>query len=625
MKRLLFLSAFIPVLSFAQIPAGYYDGASAISGYALKTKLHEIISAKNINWHYGDLTVFYNQTDLDRYYDHTASNTTILLDIYSEKPDGPDAYEYTTANIIGSANAEGQGWNREHMMPQSTFNSNYPMYSDMFYVIPTDARINQLRSNYPYGIAGSTNHYTFTNGSKISNNGTPGSGYTGRVYEPIDEFKGDVARSLLYFSVRYEGKLSSFNYFNGTSAANDRSPLDGTEEKAFENWYINLLLQWHNQDPVSQKEIDRNNAVYSIQKNRNPFIDHPEWVNVIWSQTPDGTAPQAPVSLNVQQTSAYFVNLSWSAPADSDLLGYKVYQNGVLLATTKNTSITIDHLEPSAPYNFTVKAYDNGYLESPDSNLITVTTLANDIYAKDLMITKYLEGSSNNKAIEITNKTGHPVNLNKYRLSVQFYNSSAGNYYFPDPYELEGMVQDNETFVVLNPNANFSCITNEDARFVTAAPQLTFSGSQYLELRYASTTVDAIGTRDLNNYETLGDVSLYRFAAVNQPNSTFTLSEWQVKPADYCEDLGSLATTSVNATTSVPYAVYPNPVVGNTLYVKGNQLQNVKQISVIDLSGKLFKVKNQPFKNTNALDVGDLKSGVYILKIDEFTLKFIKQ
>ena len=624
MKRLLCLSAFIPVLSFAQIPAGYYDGASALSGYALKTKLHEIISAKNINWHYGDLTAFYNQTDLDRYYDHTASNTTILLDIYSEIPDGPDAYEYTTANIIGSANAEGQGWNREHMMPQSTFNSNYPMYSDMFYVIPTDARINQLRSNYPYGKAGSTNHYTFTNGSKISNNGTPGSGYTGRVYEPIDEFKGDVARSLLYFSVRYEGKLSSFNYFNGTSAANDRSPLDGTEEKAFENWYINLLMQWHNQDPVSQKEIDRNNAVYSIQKNRNPFIDHPEWVNIIWTQTPDGSAPQPPVNLNVQQTSAYFLNLSWSAPADSDLLGYKIYQNGVLVATTKNTSITIDHLEPSAPYNFTVKAYDNGYLESPDSNLITVTTLANDIYAKDLMITKYLEGSLNNKAIEITNKTGHPVNLNKYRLSVQFYNSSAGNYYFPDPYELEGMVQDNETFVVLNPNANFSCITNEEAKFVTAAPQLTFSGSQYLELRYASTTVDAIGTPNLNNYETLGDVSLYRSAAVNQPNSTFTLSEWQIKPTDYCEDLGSLATNSVNANSSEPYSVYPNPVVGNTLYIKGNQLQNIKQISVIDLSGKLLKVKNQPFKNTNALDVGGLKSGVYLLKIDEFTLKFIK-
>lgn len=623
MKRIFFLSVLIPFLGFSQIPAGYYDGTSALSGYPLKTKLHDIISAKNINWHYGDLQAFYNQTDLDKYYDHDATNTTILLDIYSEIPNGPDAYEYTEANAIGSASAEGQGWNREHMMPQSTYNSNYPMYSDLFYVIPTDARINQLRSNYPYGKAGLTNFYTFTNGSKISNNATAGSGYTGRVYEPIDEFKGDVARSLLYFSVRYEGKLSSFNFYNGTSAANDRSPLDGTEEQAFENWYIAMLLQWHNQDPVSQKEIDRNNSVYSIQKNRNPFIDYPEWVNAIWNQTSNSVEPQPPTNLSVTQTSAYFVSLNWTPSPDADVVGYRIYQNDVLLTTTKGTSISIDHLEPSTVYNFKVQAYDNIYYQSMYSNTVTATTLATDIYAKDLLITKYLEGSSNNKAIEITNKTGHPVNLNKYRLSIQFY--SGSNYYFPDPYELEGMVQNNETFVVLNPNANFSCITNDQARFVTAAPQLTFSGSQYLELRYATATVDAIGTKDINNSVSLGNVSLYRSGTVNQPTSTFTLSEWQSYPSDYCENIGSLATSSVNGNVESPYSVYPNPVVGNTLFVKGNQLERVQHISVIDLSGKLIQKKNLPFKNTNSVNVQNLNPGVYILKIDDYSLKFIKK
>lgn len=623
MKRILFLSVLIPFLGLSQIPAGYYEGTAALSGYSLKTKLHDIISSKNINWHYGDLQAFYNQTDLDKYYDHDATNTTILLDIYSEIPNGPDAYEYTAANAIGSASAEGQGWNREHMMPQSTFNSSYPMYSDLFYVIPTDARINQLRSNYPYGKAGTTNFYTFTNGSKISNNATAGSGYTGRVYEPIDEFKGDVARSLLYFSVRYEGKLSSFNFYNGTSAANDRSPLDGTEEKAFENWYVALLLQWHNQDPVSQKEIDRNNAVYAIQKNRNPFVDYPEWVNAIWSQTPDATVPQAPSNLSVQQNSAYFVNLSWSPSTDSDVLGYKVFQNGVLVANTKNTNVSIDHLAPSTPYNFTVKAYDNGYLESPESNLVSTATLATDIYAKDLMITKYLEGSGNNKAIEITNKTGHPVNLNKYRLSIQF--TSGSNYYFPDPYELEGIVQNNETLVVLNPNANFSCITNDQARFVTAAPQLTFTGSQYVELRYVSTTVDAVGTKGIDNYTALGNVSLYRSNVVNEPTAAFNLSEWQSYPSDYCENIGSLATSSVNANPENLYSVYPNPLVGNTLFVKGNQLERVQQISVIDFSGKLVHKETLPFRNKNSVNVQNLNAGIYILKIDDYTLKFIKK
>lgn len=627
MKRILLLCFLLPALVFSQIPAGYYDGTSSLTGYALKTKLHEIISSKNINWHYGDLTEFYNKTDLDKYYDHDASNTTILLDIYSEIPNGPDVYEYTVANVTGSANAEGQGWNREHMMPQSTFNSNYPMYSDLFYVIPTDARINQLRSNYPYGIAKTTTapFYTFTNGSRISANGTPGSGYTGRVYEPIDEFKGDIARSLLYFAVRYEGKLGLFNYYNGTSAANDRSPLDGTEEKAFEDWYLAMLLQWHNQDPVSQREIDRNNEVYALQKNRNPFIDYPQWVNAIWNQTANSLEPEAPTNLSITQTSAYFVNLSWTPSPDADVIGYKIYQNDVLIAYTKDTSVSIDHLAPSTFYNFKVQAYDNSYYQSMYSNTVSATTLATDIYAKDLMITKYLEGSENNRAIEITNKTGHPVNLNKYRLSTQFYNNTAGNYYFPDAYELEGLVQHNETFVVLNPYSNFSCITNDEARFVTAAPQLTFSGSQYLELRYASTTVDAVGIKDMSNSSVLGDVSLYRLSSVTQPSNTFTLSEWEAFPADYCENLGVLATSDVGFYSENNWSVYPNPVVGNSLYVEGKQLENVQEISVFDLSGKLVQQESRPFKNKNSVNVQNLKPGVYILNIDHKSLKFIKK
>lgn len=627
MKRILLLCFLLPALVFSQIPAGYYDGTSSLTGYALKTKLQEIISSKNINWHYGDLTEFYNKTDLDKYYDHDASNTTILLDIYSEIPNGPDVYEYTVANLTGSANAEGQGWNREHMMPQSTFNSNYPMYSDLFYVIPTDARINQLRSNYPYGIAKTTTapFYTFTNGSRISANGTPGSGYTGRVYEPIDEFKGDIARSLLYFAVRYEGKLGLFNYYNGTSAANDRSPLDGTEEKAFEDWYLNMLLQWHNQDPVSQREIDRNNEVYALQKNRNPFIDYPQWVNAIWNQTANSLEPEAPTNLSITQTSAYFVNLSWTPSPDADVIGYKIYQNDVLIAYTKDTSASIDHLAPSTFYNFKVQAYDNSYYQSMYSNTVSATTLATDIYAKDLMITKYLEGSENNRAIEITNKTGHPVNLNKYRISTQFYNNTAGNYYFPDAYELEGLVQHNETFVVLNPYSNFSCITNDEARFVTAAPQLTFSGSQYLELRYASTTVDAVGIKDMSNSSVLGDVSLYRLSSVTQPSNTFTLSEWEAFPADYCENLGVLATSDVGFYSENNWSVYPNPVVGNSLYVKGKQLENAQEISVFDLSGKLVQQESRPFKNKNSVNVQNLKPGVYILNIDHKSLKFIKK
>jgi len=622
MKKLLLPVILISSYFAAQAPAGYYDGTAGLTGYALKSKIHDIISAKNINWNYSDLTNYYNQTDLDKYYDYGPSNTTILLDIYSEIPTGPDAYEYTSANIIGSASAEGQGWNREHMMPQSTFYSNYPMYSDLFYVVPTDARINQLRSNYPYGIAGSTIYYTFTNTSKIGNCAIPGMTYTGRVYEPINEFKGDVARNLLYFAVRYEGKLGTFNFNNNTNPASDTNPLDGTEERAFDPAYIAMLLQWNQQDPVSQREIDRNNEVYAIQKNRNPFIDNPAWVNAIWGQTPDTVAPQTPTNLTVTQNSAYFTTLSWAPSSSTDVIGYNIYQNGTLVGATKNTTFSVDHLTPSTAYTFTVKAYDNGYLLSSDSNVASATTLASDIYAKDLMVTKYLEGTSNNKGLEITNKTGHPVNLSDYRLSIQF--SSGSNYYFPAPYELEGIVQNNETFVVLHPEANFSCFTINQAKFVTAAPQMTYSGSQYVELRYKSATVDAIGISGTGNSSTLGNVSLYRKASVNQPTTSFTLSEWDSYASNYCQNLGSLSTSDLIASHKEDeFKIYPNPANEN-IFVSG-KTEDIQSAQVLDFSGKVISTEKTPFKNKKNISVQHLSTGSYLLKLDDKIYPFIKK
>ncbi len=620
MKKLLFSIFLISSYFAAQAPAGYYDGTAGLTGYALKSKLHDIISAKNINWHYGDLTNYYNQTDLDKYYDHDATNTTLLLDIYSEIPTGPDAYEYTTANIIGSAGSEGLGWNREHMMPQSTFYSNYPMYSDLFYVVPTDARINQLRSNYPYGMVGSTIYYTFTNSSRIGNCAIPGTTYTGRVYEPINEFKGDVARSLLYFAVRYEGKLGTFNFNNNANPASDTNPLDGTEERSYDPAYIAMLLQWHNQDPVSQREIDRNNAVYTYQQNRNPFIENTSWVNDIWGQTPDVIVPQTPTNLTVIQNSAYFATLSWTPSSSTDVIGYKIYQNGTLVGATKNTTFSADHLTPSTAYNFTVKAYDNGYLLSPDSNTASITTLATDIYAKDLIVTKYLEGTSNNKGLEITNKTGHPVNLSDYRLSIQF--PSGGNYYFPDPYELEGILQNNETAVVLNPNANFSCYTINQARFVTAAPQMTYSGSQYLELRYKNSTVDAIGVSSTNNSSVLGNVSLYRKFNINQPTTTFNINEWDSYASDYCLNLGTLSASDVILAGN-DFKIYPNPV-HDHIFVNG-KIENIKSAQILDFSGKLMYSENLPFKNKNNISVQNLSTGSYLLNLDGKVYQFIKK
>jgi endonuclease I len=188
--------------------------------------------------------------------------------MYSDIPGGTTPYEFTfITDKCGSYQNEGDCYNREHSFPQSWFNKASPMKSDLFHVYPTDGKVNGYRSSYPYGEV-SNPTWTSQNGSKLGANTTPG--YTGKVFEPIDEYKGDFARTYFYMATRY---------YTEDAGWKNNAAVNGSQMKP---WELNTLYQWHLQDTVSQKEIDRNNAVYGIQHNRNPFIDHPEWVDSIW-------------------------------------------------------------------------------------------------------------------------------------------------------------------------------------------------------------------------------------------------------------------------------------------------------------------------------------------------------
>ncbi|MXN90107.1 T9SS type A sorting domain-containing protein [Flavobacterium sp. Sd200] len=273
--------AFTAVAAFAQIPAGYYNTATG-TGYTLKTQLHNIID-DHTDRGYAGLYTTYTTSDKDFYYE----NNGTLLDMYSENPTGPDAYEYEYGSsqqddgTLGTA--EGQRFNREHIVPQSYFSSNLPMYADAHFIVPTDKYVNGQRGNFPFSKVG-TATLTTSNGSKKGSNLNSGysAGYTGTVFEPIDEFKGDIARMILYFATRYEGQLAGFYTSTNVSSTQSKAMFDGTEGHAFSNTFLNVLLTWHEQDPVSQREIDRNNAIYVRQRNRNPYIDHPEYVAQIW-------------------------------------------------------------------------------------------------------------------------------------------------------------------------------------------------------------------------------------------------------------------------------------------------------------------------------------------------------
>jgi endonuclease I len=247
----------------AQIPPGYYNTANGLHGADLQEALHEIIKDHHVVT-YNNIWSFFEQTD--------KKPNGKVWDIYSDVPGGTPPYVYNfVTDQCGNYSQEGDCYNREHSFPSSWFGgNNLPMYTDMHHIFPTDGFVNNKRDNYPYGEASSAS-WTSMNGSRLGNSSVVG--YNGVVFEPIDAYKGDLARMHFYMATRYLGEDGNW----------EGSPsVDGAQLK---EWALIMLYQWHLDDPVSQKEIDRNNAIFQIQQNRNPFVDHPEFAELIWYYT----------------------------------------------------------------------------------------------------------------------------------------------------------------------------------------------------------------------------------------------------------------------------------------------------------------------------------------------------
>jgi len=240
--------------------AAYYQSALGKNGNQLKTALHAIIDNHNVL----SYPVWSAFSSTDR------KPNNKVWDIYSDIPAGSAPYEYAIgSDQCGNYNSEGDCYNHEHLWPKSYFSDAAPMNSDLHHLYPTDGWVNNKRGSLPFGETNS-NGYNSQNGSKVASSNSYG-GYSGDVFEPIDAYKGDVARVMFYMSTRYEGEDNSWD--NWIMANKAELTADA----------IVLLLQWHNNDPVSQKELDRNDAVQNIQGNRNPFIDYPQFAACIWA------------------------------------------------------------------------------------------------------------------------------------------------------------------------------------------------------------------------------------------------------------------------------------------------------------------------------------------------------
>ena len=330
MRRLNLLIAFF-IAAFAlqaQAPSGYYDNAEGKTGTALKAALHEIIKDHD-EISYQKIWNAFQYTDLK-------SNGTIW-DMYSDNPNGQPPYEFTySSDQCGGYEGEGDCYNREHSWPKNWFNDdeNSTPGHDLHHIFPTDGYVNAQRSNYPYGEVSNAT-WTSQNGSKLGN-GKSSLGYTGTVFEPIDEYKGDFARAIMYMSVRYYTEDDNWN----TSGMTNKSEI--------KPWAIDMLLNWHRNDLPDAKEIARNNKIYtSYQHNRNPFIDNPDYAEMIWNPSWTSTCEIAvasniegagDVSMVVTYNASPSIDFSTQGYDDATAIANATIDNNVSVAFNKGSN-----------------------------------------------------------------------------------------------------------------------------------------------------------------------------------------------------------------------------------------------------------------------------------------------
>lgn len=255
MKRIYILPVLLCTMlcAYAAAPASYYMRLDGKKKEALKTAAYEVIRPHTV--------VTYNSLFPQQF---------PKTDVYPELYNGQQRWWDMYSDMIFLVRNGWSGMNREHSFPKSWWGGDQnEAYTDLNHLYPSESAANMAKSNYPLG---EVQRSTFNNGVT-----TVGYAYSGQgggasqVFEPADEYKGDFARTYFYMATCYQDYTWKYTYMvqNGTYPT-------------LKPWAYELLLDWARRDPVSQKEIDRNEAVYQIQGNRNPYIDFPELAEYIW-------------------------------------------------------------------------------------------------------------------------------------------------------------------------------------------------------------------------------------------------------------------------------------------------------------------------------------------------------
>lgn len=447
------------------------------------------------NWYNGKHSQLGYTNARRRMYNYIDNDNSRIEDVYSG---------YRRNWNYGGSGTNPDPINCEHTVPQSFFGSSEPMRSDIHHLFPVHKSVNSSRSSWPFGeINDNQTTRWWRNGSSQSSKPSSSideySEYTFGMFEPREEIKGNIARAVFYFFTMYPTQAGSI------SSVGD----------------IQVLYQWHLQDPVDADEADRNDDIEFYQGNRNPYVDHPELVARAWG-------------------------------------------------------------------------------------------LASAGGASDLMISEYVEGSSNNKAIEIVNLTGSTVNLSGYRLKRQTNGSGS----WSSGYALSGSLSNGATYVVANSSATSSLRNRADA--TTSNSALSFNGNDPVGLFYNNTLVDVVGYFNGGSSNFAANVTLRRKSSVTDPSTSYQPNEWTSYASNTFSDIGnyssSKAAPSAVAIADHSARAYPNPF-QDQLHIDFADAESTWIVELAELNGRILK--RAEFSGTASLDLAttDLPAGIYLLQL----------
>ena len=688
-KKIIILIIFLLSVTFLFSQETYYNDVNLnLTGITLKNELATKITTTHTNF----LTYTPDVWEASKATDVNPSNSAEVLLIYGYSATGNTS---RTRGINQNGGNSGD-WNREHVFPRSLGDPNLGTVgagADAHNLRPADGTINSLRSNKKFAI------------------GSGNSGDSSGGWYPGDEWKGDVARMMMYMYVRYGNQCLPTAVGIGSNSA---TPDD----------MIDLFLQWNVDDPVSDFEKQRNtyhentSNTYA-QGNRNPFIDNPILATRIWGgpvaedtwgiyTTGDTENPTTPTNIVLSNITTFSIDVSWDPSTDNiGVASYDVYINGNLIVNTTNTTFSATGLASNTTYGFSIVAKDIANNQSAQSTIVNGTTLEDtesptiptnitisnetdtsfkitwtastdntgvtgyDIYidgsfnsstsiteytvtglnstttyevtilAKDavnnqsaqstpvnatttdgstgtsteLFFSEYVEGSGNNKALEIANVTNAPINLSGYSIKR---NGNGGNTW-SNPFNLSGTIASGDVYVIINGSATLQTLIDE-ADFVQPnnnstnfAEPINFNGNDPVGLFKNDVLIDIIGVFNNGSANFAKDITLRRKSTISSPNTSFNLdNEWDEYPQNTVDDIGQHNTTlSIDKNFINSLKIYPNPLKGNTLFFKVNQNITLNIYNILGkkvLTAKISQTKNQ-------VNISQLNKGIYLIKI----------